>query len=127
MQHLLADPALNFKFAVKEALRQFGNWEAEKEVKTSWAAVRLCIKARQKLNLVLDAAVHLEAARQNCMFISSKFMSWTAYKSPSKKIMQLLKLPRQGYCHGLYQYMWYSPLNGLHQDQNTLRNFLCSF
>ena len=78
MWHLLAEPALNFKFGVKEALRQFGNREAEVgEVKTSRAAVKLCIKARQKLNLVLDAAAHLgSSTSQNCiMFISSKFVS----------------------------------------------------
>lgn len=39
MWHLLAEPALNFKVGVKEALRQFGNWEAETEVETSRAAM----------------------------------------------------------------------------------------
>lgn len=104
--HILAEPALNFDFGVKEALRQFGNWEAETGgTKTSQAAARLCIKARQKLNLVLDAAAHLGSCTcQNCIIlISSKFTSWTAQGQVKKSL--LLKLPGQGYCHGLFQDM----------------------
>lgn len=62
-----------------------------REVKTSWASERLSVKARQKLNLALDAAARLGSSTcQNCiMFISSKFTSWTTQKRPSKKIMCL--------------------------------------